>query len=56
MELNNYLGKLAASEDHREPWLLGYIYLVQALYPFAPHLCSEVWETLEAKHGVLSQL
>lgn len=52
MELNNYLGKL--KED--EPFVLGYVYLVQALYPFVPHLASEIWEQLESEGNVISKL
>lgn len=57
MELNNYLSKTANSEgDNKEAWLVGYIYLIQALYPFVPHVCSEIWERLETHSGILSKL
>jgi leucyl-tRNA synthetase len=49
MELNNYLQKL--SQDlpaNKDAYVLGYVYLVQGLYPFVPHLASELWTSLEA--------
>jgi len=56
MELNNYLNKLATIQGEKEAWVVGYIYMIQALYPFVPHICSEVWERLETHSGLLSKL
>lgn len=42
MELNNLLAKETDQDVH----ILGYIYLVQALFPFVPHLASELWSKM----------
>lgn len=44
MELNNLLAKM----EPNEAFLLGYVYLVQALYPFVPHLASEIWTDMQS--------
>ena len=40
MEINNLLAKETQEEVHT----FAYLYMVQALYPFVPHLASELWE------------
>ena len=45
MEVNNMLAK----ENQEEVHTLAYMYMVQALYPFVPHLASELWENMQDK-------
>ena len=44
MELNNYLQKIKDQEP--AAYILGSTYLIQALYPFIPHMTSELWSNL----------
>ena len=48
MELTNILQKCSQSEKDREQKLVQLVYpvLLQCLYPFAPHLASDVWDSL----------
>lgn len=48
MEITNVLNKTDAKVG-REELVLGYLYLLKGLYPFAPHLASELWESLQRK-------
>lgn len=46
MELTNRLYKQSSTHpDESDPLLLVFSYLTKALYPYCPHLASEVWET-----------
>ncbi|CDW72114.1 leucyl-trna synthetase [Stylonychia lemnae] len=45
MELTNLLSKIKIdNERNLNTFLLGYAYLIQALYPIAPHLSNEIWQ------------
>jgi leucyl-tRNA synthetase len=52
MELNNLLSKEADPDVHT----LCYSYLLLGLYPFVPHLTSELWETADIGNKLLLRL
>lgn len=54
MEITNILQKLDC-ENSKECLVVGYLYLLKGLYPFAPHLSSELWQSMALKlsHGRL---
>jgi leucyl-tRNA synthetase len=43
MELYNLIVKETGNE---EVHTIGYVYLLQALYPFVPHMTSEIWSKM----------
>ena len=40
---------MLAKENQEEVQALVYMYQVQSLYPFVPHLASELWENMHEK-------
>eukprot|EP00347_Sterkiella_histriomuscorum_P004130 403361640 len=58
MELTNRLQKLRQLSDEGSQQVLavGLVYLIQGLYPFAPHLTSDIWQELETKSRLITQL
>ena len=45
MELYNLIAK---ETENEEVHTIGYVYLLQALYPFVPHMSSEIWSKMSA--------
>ena len=43
MELYNLIAKETENEDLHA---MGYVYLLQALYPFVPHITSDIWSKM----------
>lgn len=43
MELYNLIAK---ETENEEVHTIGYVYLLQALYPFVPHMTSEIWSKM----------
>lgn len=49
MEITNILTKQDGGLESPSHHLLGYLYLLKGLYPFAPHLSSELWQSIQSK-------
>ena len=45
MELYNLIAK---ETENEEVHTIGYVYLLQALYPFVPHMTSEIWSKMSS--------